>query len=108
METALKIAIINIGTIVSGDWRAPLIDCDSILIADGKFKAVGKITAEDIENSDLLIDANGTTACPGLIDSHVHNSFGDYTPKQQAVGFLQSYLHGGTTTCISASEIHVA
>jgi enamidase len=104
----MKIAIKNIGTIVSGDWRAPLIDGDSIFIADGKFRTVGKVTAEEIESCDLLIDANGTTACPGLIDSHVHNSFGDYTPKQQAVGFLQSYLHGGTTTCISASEIHVA
>lgn len=56
----------------------------------------------------MLVDANGVTACPGLVDSHVHISFGDYTPKQQAVGFLQSYLHGGTTTAISASEVHVA
>jgi enamidase len=37
----------------------------------------------------------------------VHIAFGDYTPKQQAVGFLESYTHGGTTTSISASEIHV-
>jgi enamidase len=104
----VKIAVINIGTIVSGDWRKPLIDGDAISIVDGKFSSVGKVTSEEIEACDLLIDANGTTACPGLIDSHVHNSFGDYTPKQQAVGFLQSYLHGGTTTCISASEVHVA
>jgi len=104
----VKIVITNIGTIVSGDWRNPLIDGDSIAIADGRFTSVGSVSAEEIEACDLLIDANGATACPGLIDSHVHNSFGDYTPKQQAVGFLQSYLHGGTTTCISASEVHVA
>ena len=104
----MKIVITNIGTIVSGDWRNPLIDGDSIAIADGRFTSVGSVSAEEIEACDLLIDANGATACPGLIDSHVHNSFGDYTPKQQAVGFLQSYLHGGTTTCISASEVHVA
>jgi enamidase len=104
----VKIAIINIGTIVSGDWRNPLVDGDTILIVGGKFSAVGRVDPGEIEDCDLLIDANGTTACPGLIDSHVHNSFGDYTPKQQAVGFLQSYLHGGTTTCISASEVHVA
>jgi enamidase len=104
----MKIAIVNIGTIVSGDWRAPLVDGDAILIDDGKLTVVGHAGKDEIESCDLVVDANGTTACPGLIDSHVHNSFGDYTPKQQAVGFLQSYLHGGTTTCISASEVHVA
>jgi enamidase len=104
----MKIAVVNIGIIVSGDWRSPFVDGDAILIADGRFSAVGRVSADEIEQCDIVIDANGTTACPGLIDSHVHNSFGDYTPKQQAVGFLQSYVHGGTTTCISASEVHVA
>jgi enamidase len=47
------------------------------------------------------------TAIPGLIDSHVHVTFGDYTPRQRTVGYLESYLHGGVTTAISASEVHV-
>jgi enamidase len=47
------------------------------------------------------------TAIPGLIDSHVHVTFGDYTPRQRTVGYLESYLHGGITTAISASEVHV-
>ena len=54
-----------------------------------------------------MIDAGGATAIPGLIDSHVHITFGDYTPRQQTVGYLESYLHGGVTTAISASEVHV-
>ena len=54
-----------------------------------------------------MIDADGTTAIPGLIDSHVHITFGDYTPRQQTVGYLESYVHGGVTTAISASEVHV-
>ena len=54
-----------------------------------------------------MIDAGGMTAIPGLIDSHVHITFGDYTPRQRTVGYLESYLHGGTTTAISASEVHV-
>ena len=29
------------------------------------------------------------------------------TPRQKTVGFLDSYVHGGTTTSISASEVHV-
>jgi enamidase len=104
----LKIGVVNIDKIVSGDWRDPFVVGNSIIIDDDKFTAVGTVDKADIEQCDLVVDANGTTACPGLIDSHVHNSFGDYTPKQQAVGFLQSYLHGGTTSCISASEVHVA
>ena len=104
----MKIGITNIATIVSGDWRDPFVSGDTIIIRDGKFTSVGRGTEDEIEHCDLVVDAGGTTACPGLIDSHVHNSFGDYTPKQQAVGFLQSYLHGGTTSCISASEVHVA
>lgn len=54
-----------------------------------------------------MIDADGATAIPGLIDSQVHNTFGDYTPRQKTVGFLESYVHGGVTTAISASEVHV-
>ena len=37
----------------------------------------------------------------------MHVTFGDFTPRQQAVGFLASYLQGGTTTAITASEVHV-
>ena len=55
----------------------------------------------------MVIDADGAVAIPGLIDSHVHITFGDYTPRQRTVGFLESYVHGGTTTSISASEVHV-
>lgn len=104
----MRIAIVNIGTIVTGDWRNPIADGDSVLMVDGRFAEVGHVSADAVEQCDVVVDANGTTACPGLIDSHVHIAFGDYTPKQQAVGFLQSYMHGGTTTCISASEVHVA
>jgi enamidase len=31
----------------------------------------------------------------------VHVTFGDYTPRQRTVGYLESYLHGGVTTAIS-------
>ena len=34
-------------------------------------------------------------------------TFGDFTPRQQTVGYLESYVHGGVTTAISASEVHV-
>lgn len=103
----MKTAIVNIATIVTGDWRDPFAAGDTIILDDGLIRKVGTASSAEVESCDLVVDANGTTACPGLIDSQVHIAFGDYTPKQQAVGFLESYVHGGTTTSISASEIHV-
>jgi enamidase len=103
----MRVAITNIGAIVSGDWRAPFIPGDTVVADDGKFASVGTASAAEVEGCDIVIDADGTTAIPGLIDSHVHITFGDYTPRQRTVGFLESYLHGGTTTAISASEVHV-
>jgi enamidase len=104
---AMKIAIVNLGAIISGDWRAPIAKGDSILTDDGKIVGVGTASPAAVEAADVVIDADGMTAIPGLIDSHVHITFGDYTPRQRTVGYLESYLHGGVTTSISASEVHV-
>ena len=102
-----KTAIINLGKIVSGNWKNPFKKGDGILMHKGAIKKVGTLSANDIETSDFVLDANGMTAIPGLIDSQVHIAFGDYTPRQKAIGFLESYLHGGVTTSITASEVHV-
>jgi enamidase len=103
----MKTAIVNLGTIITGDWRDPYAAGDSIVMADGKITSVGSASSETLRNCDVVIDADRATAIPGLIDSHVHITFGDYTPRQRTVGFLESYVHGGTTTSISASEVHV-
>ncbi|MGE4243077.1 amidohydrolase family protein [Ramlibacter sp.] len=103
----MKTAIVNIGKIVSGEWREPLAAGDSILMEAGRISKVGGLSDADLAACDVVIDANRNVAIPGLIDSQVHNTFGDYTPRQKTVGFLESYVHGGTTTCISASEVHV-
>jgi enamidase len=101
----MKVAICNLGQIVSGDWHDPFVTGDTIVTQDGRIVSVG--AAPPINDADVVIDAGGMTAIPGLIDSHVHVTFGDYTPRQRAVGYLESYLHGGVTTAISASEVHV-
>jgi enamidase len=103
----MRIAVTNIGTIVSGDWRRPFVQGDTIIAVDGIIELAGSASIKEVEACDVVIDAGGTTAIPGLIDSHVHVTFGDYTPRQQTVGFLESYVHGGVTTAISASEVHV-
>ncbi len=103
----MRVAITNIGTIVSGNWREPILAGDAIAVADGRIETVGSVGDDFIGSCDLVIDAGGTTATPGLIDSHVHITFGDYTPRQKTVGYLDSYLHGGVTTAITACEVHV-
>jgi enamidase len=103
----MKTAIVNIKTIVTGDWRTPFADGDAILMEKGKIRKVGTLSSKELKSCDVVVDANKTTACPGLIDSQVHIAFGDYTPRQKTVGFIESYLHGGVTSCLSASEVHV-
>ena len=103
----MKTAIVNIMTIVTGDWRKPFASGDAFLMDKGKIRKVGTLSAAELKSCDVVVDANQTTACPGLIDSQVHIAFGDYTPRQKTVGFIESYLHGGVTSCLSASEVHV-
>ena len=103
----MKVAIVNLGQIVTGDWRSPFAKGDAIICDRERIASVGTASAQAVDSADVVIDAGGMTAIPGLIDSHVHITFGDYTPRQRTVGYLESYLHGGTTTAISASEVHV-
>ncbi len=102
----MRIAIVNIGTIVSGDIEAPLAAGDCLVADGGSIVHVGAPDLGLVDAADVVIDAAGCTAIPGLIDSHVHITFGDYTPRQRTVGYLESYVHGGTTTAITASEVH--
>jgi enamidase len=106
-DAAFSTAIVNIETMVSGDWRRPFVEGDTIICENGRIAFVGKGDTGRVAKADVVIDANGATAMPGLIDSHVHVTFGDYTPRQRTVGFLESYVHGGVTTAITASEVHV-
>ena len=103
----MKTAIVNLKTIVTGDWRQPFANGDTIVSDAGQIVHVGTADAKLIESCDVVIDADGAVAMPGLIDSHVHITFGDYTPRQKTVGFLESYTHGGVTTAVTASEVHV-
>ncbi|HEV8311270.1 MAG TPA: amidohydrolase family protein [Methylomirabilota bacterium] len=103
----MKTVIRGIGQIVSGDIGAPLLDGDAIVCVDGKIVGVGRESAVDADGADTVIDARGSAVTPGLIDSHVHPVFGDFTPRQRALDFLDSELNGGVTTMISAGEVHL-
>ncbi len=95
----------NVGLMLSGDAAAPLIEADSLVIEDGLIKAVGRGLSAPQEAA--VIEAHGCALAPGLIDSHCHVVLGDFTPRQQMLNFLDSSLHGGVTTTISAGEVHL-
>ena len=99
-----RTAVINIGTLVTGDLAQPVRDAEALFIEDGRIASIG--SAEGFEQADQVIDANEATVGPGLIDSHCHVVIGDFTPRQNVVGFLSSYVHGGITQAISPGEIH--
>ncbi|MBS0316019.1 MAG: amidohydrolase family protein [Proteobacteria bacterium] len=102
-----KVVIRNVGLILSGDIDKPVLDADTIIIDDGVIIAVGKASNCDAEGARTVIDARRTCVCPGLIDSHVHPVFGDWTPRQNQLGWIDSTMNGGVTTMISAGEVHL-
>src|SRR5271156_1828907 len=101
-----KLAIKNIGLMLSGDIARPILDADAILAIDGRITAIGRATDLDFSGATTTIDAHGVTLAPGLIDSHVHPVAGDWTPRQNQLGWVDSTLNGGAPTLISAGEVH--
>jgi enamidase len=102
-----RLIIKNIGLLLSGDLARPVLDADTVVALDGRITAIGKAKDVDVGRADLTIDARGTCLAPGLIDSHVHPVFGDWTPRQNQVSWIDSFLQGGVTTMISAGEVHL-
>jgi enamidase len=101
-----RLVIRNIGLLLSGDHERPILDADTVVAADGRIVSVGREKDVDVGNATTFIDARGTALSPGLIDSHVHPVAGDWTPRQNQLGWIDSYMHGGVTTMISAGEVH--
>src|SRR5262249_26672161 len=105
-STSSKLVIRNIGLLLSGDLDRPILDADTVVTVDGVIQSVGKAKDIDTSGATITIDAKGTALAPGLIDSHVHPVCGDWTPRQNQLGWIDSCLHGGITTMISAGEVH--
>ncbi|MGB0967340.1 MAG: Enamidase, partial [Halocynthiibacter sp.] len=102
-----KLVIKNIGLMLSGKMEAPIYEADCLIAVDGKISEWGYEKDLDCEGADTVVDAHGVTLAPGLIDSHIHPVVGDYTPRQSQLNWIDSTLHGGVTTLISAGEVHM-
>ncbi|MEX1080141.1 MAG: amidohydrolase family protein [Homoserinimonas sp.] len=92
--------------IVSGRLEEPLLVADSILIRDSIIVGVGSFAELAQENPDEIIDVKGGVIAPGLVDPHTHPVLGDFTPRQNTLGWVTAHLNGGVTTLISAGETH--
>lgn len=99
-------ALTNIGKIVSGNIHHPVLEGDTIIINQGVIEAVGSAEIARQFAVNVLIDVQGASIIPGLIDSHTHPVLGDYTPRQNSLNFLEGLVHGGVTSVISAGEVH--
>ena len=102
-----KVVIRNVGLMLSGDIDRPVPEADTVIVNDGLITAVGWQRDCDLADATTVIDARQTCLAPGLIDSHVHPVFGDWTPRQNQIGWIDSTLNGGVTTMISAGEVHL-
>ncbi len=99
----MQLVLHNIGEVLTGVLDAPTLDADTIVVDGGRivsFEAGAATTA------DVVIDCKQMTVAPGLVDTHVHPTLGDYAPKQQSVGYLERMMHGAVTRAISAGEVH--
>ncbi|RJF77822.1 amidohydrolase family protein [Rhodopseudomonas palustris] len=101
-----KLVVRNIGLMLSGDLNQPILEADTIVAENGRITAIGRLKDVDTEGATTTVDAGGAAVTPGLIDSHVHPVAGDWTPRQSQLNWIDSSLHGGVTTMISAGEVH--
>ena len=73
-----KTLVIRNGTLIDGSGASP-VENDAVVIEGSRIRSVGAIPGdlhlEDRENVEV-IDATGQWVMPGLIDAHVHLSFG--------------------------------
>ena len=99
-----SLLIKNIGEFFTGDLARPQADVKSLLIEDGKIAALDPPADT---RADATLDAGGSAVMPGLVDGHIHPVFGEWTPTQDTIGWIGNYVHGGTTTMVSACELHV-
>jgi enamidase len=102
-----KLVIFNLGLVLSGNLDQPILDADTIIAVDGRITAIGRGREMDRSGAAATIDAKGSAVSPGLIDSHCHPVFGDWTPRQNQLGWIEMGVNGGVTQLISAGEVHL-
>lgn len=91
----------NIGTLVTGDVENPIRKESRILVKDGLIKKIGTEREIGEDEASIVIDANGMTVLPGLIEAHAHITFHDYSAINQSINWMENLAYCGITTLIS-------
>lgn len=100
---AKKVLIKNIDKIISGDLNKGIVPGDAVLVENGLISGVGFESKLDIKSVEKVVDANGSTVIPGLIDSHIHVWLEDYCPSAGGINrWMEGNLSVGITTMITA------
>ena len=80
----------------------------AVLLSGEKIYAVEPLNGSNLDGLEApeTVDGSGLFLCPGLIDSHVHTTQGDFTPRQNTLGWIESSMNCGVTSMVSAGEVH--
>jgi len=96
--------------VIDGLGNAPVAGQD-LLVANGKIVAVGPTGSLDSPSDARLIDGNGLTVLPGLIDAHIHLSSGWRGPNDNGnrpvhvKWQLLNFLYAGVTQVYDMGNI---
>ena len=99
----MQLLLHNIGLVLTGVLDEPTLAADTIVVDDGR---IVSFDASDCRDAATVVDCKQMTVAPGLVDTHMHPTQGDYATKQQSVGYLGRMMHGAVTRAISAGEVH--
>ena len=102
-----KLVIRNIGLLLTGMLENPIADADTVVAVERAHHRPRDAPRTSIRRTPPTSSTpTARHLTPGLIDSHVHPVAGDWTPRQNQIGWIDSNLNGGVTTMISAGEVH--
>ena len=101
IDEQCPILLTGCGSVATGVLDQPLVDADTILVEGEMISAVGRRSDIEAPSNAIIVDAAGLTAIPGLIDTHLHPSFGDYSWRTRTADWMAGYLQAGITTGIS-------
>lgn len=79
----MKLLFLN-GTVIDGNGG--LTEKGALLVEDGKVAAVGSTAHLEARRKDagvVIVDLQGRTLMPGIIDCHVHLAGGDFVPNRE-------------------------
>jgi imidazolonepropionase-like amidohydrolase len=96
--------------VIDGTGQAPR-DDQTLVMVEGRIRAVGDATTTRIPEGALVLDLPGHTALPGLVGLHDHLYYpapGKEGPRlypQHAFSFPRLYLAGGVTTIRTTGSV---